>query len=305
MESWKGCPNGYQEAKAGEASDQLITRLEAIFPGLGAARSASGKWPTPQHRRVLARHSGQYGPIRHAPARLLPMPFNRTGIPNLYSVRRFLLPAGLNAVASALRCGTAVGADSGLNPWPTRVIAPDTTNRAKRDLCKHCAFGKNKKKKFVSPQWLAVVPPPKSLLRSPGATRVHQQALAAAASSGSASSGRERSDRDGRRRIPTSHQTPSKDLMRISYFWKGREAETHLELGVRSISRAVWLRQRLLAFFSCFAPARLPIAPLNRLTLITLYLAWCCPCTPWPPAAIGQAWLLAALPLGLALFWAL
>ena len=55
---------------------------------------------------------------------------------------------------------------------------------------------------------------------------------------------------------------------------------------------------------SASLPQRYPIAPLIRLTLITLYLALVLPLPLLAPAPL-QAWLLAALPLGLALVLAL
>ncbi|NQV10387.1 MAG: carotene isomerase [Cyanobacteria bacterium] len=120
MESWKGLsPTAYQEAKQ-LAADRLISRLEAILPGLGAAISVREVGTPRSHRRFLGRHQGSYGPIPalRLPG-LLPMPFNRTGIPNLYSVGDSCFPGqGLNAVAfSGFACGHRVGADLGLNPW--------------------------------------------------------------------------------------------------------------------------------------------------------------------------------------------
>jgi prolycopene isomerase len=50
---------------------------------------------------------------------LLPMPFNRTGLQNLYCVGDSCFPGqGLNAVAfSGFACAHRIGADLGLNPW--------------------------------------------------------------------------------------------------------------------------------------------------------------------------------------------
>jgi prolycopene isomerase len=63
---------------------------------------------------------GSYGPIpaMRLPG-LLPMPFNRTGIPGLYAVGDSCFPGqGLNAVAfSGFACAHRIGADLGLNPW--------------------------------------------------------------------------------------------------------------------------------------------------------------------------------------------
>ena len=72
------------------------------------------------HRRFLGRFQGSYGPIpaMQLPG-LLPMPFNRTGLKNLYCVGDSCFPGqGLNAVAfSGFACAHRVGADLGLNSW--------------------------------------------------------------------------------------------------------------------------------------------------------------------------------------------
>ena len=120
MEAWQGLsPSEYRAKKEADA-DRLIARLEAILPGLaGAIRHREVGTPR-SHRRFLGRFAGTYGPI---PARtlpgLLPMPFNRTGLPGLYCVGDSCFPGqGLNAVAfSGFACAHRIGADLGLNPW--------------------------------------------------------------------------------------------------------------------------------------------------------------------------------------------
>lgn len=120
MEAWQGLsPGEYRSAKQA-AADRLIRRLELILPGLGAAITHREVGTPRSHRRFLGRHQGSYGPVPalRLPG-LLPMPFNRSGIPGLYLVGDSCFPGqGLNAVAfSGFACAHRVGADLGLNPW--------------------------------------------------------------------------------------------------------------------------------------------------------------------------------------------
>ena len=120
MDTWQGLgPTAYGEAKQA-AADRVIGRLEAILPGLGAAIHLKEVGTPRSHRRFLGRKGGSYGPIpaMRLPG-LLPMPFNRTGIPDLYCVGDSCFPGqGLNAVAfSGFACAHRIGADLGLNPW--------------------------------------------------------------------------------------------------------------------------------------------------------------------------------------------
>ena len=120
MEAWHGLsPSAYRAKKEADAT-RLISRLEALLPGLsGAIRHREVGTPR-SHRRFLGRMGGSYGPIpgRRLPG-LLPMPFNRTGLPGLYCVGDSCFPGqGLNAVAfSGFACAHRIGADLGLNPW--------------------------------------------------------------------------------------------------------------------------------------------------------------------------------------------
>ena len=120
LATWQGLsPSDYRNAKQA-AADRLIARLEAILPGLAAAIVHREVGTPRSHRRFLGRHDGSYGPIprRRLPG-LLPMPFNRTGIRDLYCVGDSCFPGqGLNAVAfSGFACAHRIGADLGLNPW--------------------------------------------------------------------------------------------------------------------------------------------------------------------------------------------
>ena len=120
IEAWRELsPTAYQAKKAADA-DRLIARLVALLPGLsGAIRHREVGTPR-SHRRFLGRMGGSYGPVPalRLPG-LLPMPFNRTGVPGLYCVGDSCFPGqGLNAVAfSGFACAHRIGADLGLNPW--------------------------------------------------------------------------------------------------------------------------------------------------------------------------------------------
>ncbi|MCP9808207.1 carotene isomerase [Cyanobium sp. HWJ4-Hawea] len=112
-------PSAYRAKKNADAA-RLVQRLEAILPGLaGAIRHQEIGTPR-THRRFLGRMGGTYGPIPalRLPG-LLPMPFNKTGLANLYNVGDSCFPGqGLNAVAfSGFACAHRIGADLGLNPW--------------------------------------------------------------------------------------------------------------------------------------------------------------------------------------------
>ena len=120
IKHWRGlAPKQYALKKQADA-DRLIERLEALLPGLGAAIEVKEVGTPRTHRRFLGRMGGSYGPIPagRLPG-LLPMPFNRTGLGNLYCVGDSCFPGqGLNAVAfSGYACSHRIGADLGLNPW--------------------------------------------------------------------------------------------------------------------------------------------------------------------------------------------
>ena len=117
ISDWQGLsPQQYQQKKE-EAAEQLIDRLEAIFPGLSAGLDYQEIGTPRTHRRFLGREDGTYGPVpRRKLAGLLGMPFNRTSIPGLYCVGDSTFPGqGLNAVAfSGMSCGHRVAVDLGL-----------------------------------------------------------------------------------------------------------------------------------------------------------------------------------------------
>ena len=120
ISKWQGLsPSKYIEQKEIYA-EELITKIEKIFPGLSAGVNHQEIGTPKTHRRFLGRHQGSYGPIpsTRLPG-LLPMPFNRTGIKDLFCVGDSCFPGqGLYAVAfSGFACAHRVGADLGINPW--------------------------------------------------------------------------------------------------------------------------------------------------------------------------------------------
>jgi prolycopene isomerase len=117
IDDWQDLsPRDYTEKKE-EIAAQIITRLEALFPGLAEGLDYQEVGTPRTHRRFLGRIDGTYGPIprRKLPG-LLGMPFNRTAVPGLYCVGDSTFPGqGLNAVAfSGFACAHRVAVDLGL-----------------------------------------------------------------------------------------------------------------------------------------------------------------------------------------------
>jgi prolycopene isomerase len=117
LETWQGLSaKDYQEKKE-TAAEQIVARLETLFPGLAGYLDYQEVGTPRTHRRFLGRDDGTYGPI---PSRkllgLLGMPFNRTSVPGLYCVGDSTFPGqGLNAVAfSGFACGHRIAVDLGL-----------------------------------------------------------------------------------------------------------------------------------------------------------------------------------------------
>lgn len=118
LEEWQNLSPQAYEAKKEAAAENLIQRLESIFPGLDAALDYQEVGTPRTHRRFLGRQDGTYGPIpRRKLAGLLGMPFNRTAISGLYCVGDSTFPGqGLNAVAfSGFACGHRIAVDLGLS----------------------------------------------------------------------------------------------------------------------------------------------------------------------------------------------
>ncbi|NJO43509.1 MAG: carotene isomerase [Cyanobacteria bacterium CRU_2_1] len=114
IEDWQGLSSKDYEAKKEEIAAWIISRLEAIFPGLAAALDYQEVGTPRTHRRFLGRIDGTYGPIpRRKLLGLLGMPFNRTATPGLYCVGDSTFPGqGLNAVAfSGFACAHRIAVD--------------------------------------------------------------------------------------------------------------------------------------------------------------------------------------------------
>ena len=117
IEQWQGLsPKEYEQKKEATA-EQLVNRLERIFPGLAEGLDYQEVGTPRTHRRFLGREDGTYGPIpRRKLAGLLGMPFNRTAVRGLYCVGDSTFPGqGLNAVAfSGFACAHRIVVDLGL-----------------------------------------------------------------------------------------------------------------------------------------------------------------------------------------------
>ncbi len=117
IDDWQGLNRQEYQARKQAAAQGLIQRLEAIFPGLGAAVEYQEVGTPRTHRRFLGREDGTYGPIpRRKLLGLLGMPFNSTAIPGLYCAGDSTFPGqGLNAVAfSGMSCAHRIAVDLGL-----------------------------------------------------------------------------------------------------------------------------------------------------------------------------------------------
>jgi len=117
MEDWQGLNTQDYRQKKEDLADQLVQRLEHIFPGVGEGLDYQEAGTPRTHRRFLGRMDGTYGPIpRRKLLGLLGMPFNRTSVPGLYCVGDSTFPGqGLNAVAfSGFACAHRIGVDLGL-----------------------------------------------------------------------------------------------------------------------------------------------------------------------------------------------
>jgi prolycopene isomerase len=116
IEDWQGRSSTDYQSHKEEVADQIITRLERIFPNLSHHLDYQEIGTPRTHRRFLGREDGTYGPIpTRKLAGLLGMPFNRTAISHLYCVGDSTFPGqGLNAVAfSGFACAHRVAVDLG------------------------------------------------------------------------------------------------------------------------------------------------------------------------------------------------
>ncbi|NEP17762.1 MAG: carotene isomerase [Leptolyngbya sp. SIO4C1] len=114
LSAWQDLTPAQYAAKKAEAAEQIIQRLDRVFPGLAAGVRYRSVGTPRTHRRFLGRTAGTYGPIpRPGLPGLLFMPFNRTALRQLYCVGDSTFPGqGLNAVAfSGFACAHRVAAD--------------------------------------------------------------------------------------------------------------------------------------------------------------------------------------------------
>jgi len=117
LTDWQGLSSSAYEAQKQAITQQVLSRLEGLFPDLQAQLTHCEVGTPRTHRRFLGRVDGTYGPIpRGTPWGLLGMPFNRTAVPGLYCVGDSTFPGqGLNAVAfSGFACAHRVATDLGL-----------------------------------------------------------------------------------------------------------------------------------------------------------------------------------------------
>jgi len=165
-------PNGLSGSQAA-GRRIMITDSKRSFRAW-SGHSGQGKWHTPAAIAALGPPSGQLGPI--PPLRLPACCRNavhRTGIRTSTASEILLSRQVLNAVAFS---GSPVGPPrrrrSGLNPWPTRVIA-QIHHRKQEEPFVRLINSQTKS--------MAAVAPPEELARYLGATGCHQLSLAAAA----------------------------------------------------------------------------------------------------------------------------
>ncbi len=120
IKNWEDLTHSSYTKKKTIYADRVIQKIEKILPRLSEEITHKEIGTPRSHRRFLGRHQGSYGPIpsTRLPG-LLPMPFNSTGIKNLFCVGDSCFPGqGLNAVAfSGFACAHRIGADLGINSW--------------------------------------------------------------------------------------------------------------------------------------------------------------------------------------------
>jgi len=137
IDAWQGMGVDEYEAKKELVAQQLIERMDAVFPGLAAGVCFKEVGTPRTHRRFLNRHDGTYGPIpARRPLGMLSMPFNRTAVEGLYCVGDSTFPGqGVNAVVfSGFGCAHRVACDLGMEPtWPVVDRAYNALLKSIRD----------------------------------------------------------------------------------------------------------------------------------------------------------------------------
>jgi prolycopene isomerase len=117
LDDWQDLSPSEYDRRKEEQAGRLLDRLEVLFPGIQAGMDLMEVGTPRSHRRFLGRADGSYGPMpQRKLAGLLPMPFNRTNVPNLYCVGDSTFPGqGLNAVAfSGFACAHRIAVDLGI-----------------------------------------------------------------------------------------------------------------------------------------------------------------------------------------------
>eukprot|EP00210_Caulerpa_lentillifera_P007775 g7419.t1 len=119
VDNWKGLSPSEYRAKKTKVANEVIARLETIFPGLTDAIEFKEVGTPKTHRRFLGREDGTYGPIpSRRPSGMMTMPFNKTSVKRLYCVGDSTFPGqGVNAVVfSGFGCAHRVLCDLGVQP---------------------------------------------------------------------------------------------------------------------------------------------------------------------------------------------
>ena len=120
IEEWENLSRKEYLLKKEKYFSFLIEKISKIIPNLDQNIDHKEIGTPKTHRKFLGRFKGSYGPI---PTKkllgLLPMPFNTTGIKNLYCVGDSCFPGqGLNAVAfSGYACAHKIGSKLKINSF--------------------------------------------------------------------------------------------------------------------------------------------------------------------------------------------
>ena len=122
MHEWEGLSGEEYLRKKDEVADEIVRRLEAVFPGLSEA-IISREVATPRtHRKFLNRVDGTYGPVpSRRPFGMLGFPFNTTDVEGLYCTGDSTFPGqGVNAVVfSGFGCAHRILVDLDMEEaWP-------------------------------------------------------------------------------------------------------------------------------------------------------------------------------------------
>ena len=136
-DAWKDLSGeAYQQAKK-DASEKIITRLEAIFPKIREGIEFMEVGTPRTHYKFLNRVDGTYGPVpSRSPRGMLSMPFNTTAIQGLYCAGDSTFPGqGVNAVVfSGFGAAHRIAVDLGYAPGLPKVGDLDLDHQFNRML---------------------------------------------------------------------------------------------------------------------------------------------------------------------------